>query len=139
MEPLFKLGENGIFEGPAPRDKWLDHKENVLPYFIEKQLEFPELVYERPAMVWLTPEEFFQMFQNKTRDPQDPNESWVSPYLEYYPVEWISEELKKEFSEPGFEKGFFKQLNLRETNIWIGYNLGVSRSSDCYQLISIVF
>ena len=120
MEPLFKLGQNGIFEGPAPRDKWLDHKENVLPYFIEKQLEFPELVYERPAMVWLTPEEFFQMFQNKTRDPQDPNESWVSPYLEYYPVEWISEELKKEFSEPGFEKGFFNQLNLRETNIWIG-------------------
>ena len=60
------------------------------------------------------------MFQNKTRDPQDPNESWISPYVEYYPIEWISEELKKEISEPGFEKDFFTQLKLKQTYIWIG-------------------
>ena len=120
FEPLVKLGENGIFEGPVLKEKWLDHKENSLPDFIEKQLEFPELVLERPASVYLTPEEFFQMFQNKTRDPQDPNESWISPYIEYYPIEWISEELKKEISEPGFEKDFFTQLKLKQTYIWIG-------------------
>ena len=102
------------------KEKWLDHKENALPDFIEKQLEFPELVLERPASVYLTPEEFFQMFQNKTRDPQDPNELWISPYIEYYPIEWISEELKKEISEPGFEKDFFTQLKLKQTYIWIG-------------------
>ena len=83
-------------------------------------MEFPELVLERPAAVHLTPEEFFQMFQNKTRDPQDPNESWISPYIEYYPIEWISEELKKEISEPGSEKDFFTQLKLKQTYIWIG-------------------
>ena len=85
-------------------------------------MEFPELVLERPASVHLTPEEFFQMFQNKTRDSQDPHESWISAYVEYYPIEWISEELEKEISEPGFEKDFFTQLKLKQTYIWIGKN-----------------
>ena len=60
------------------------------------------------------------MFQNKTRDSQDPHESWISAYVEYYPIEWISEELEKEISEPGFEKDFFTQLKLKQTYIWIG-------------------
>ena len=114
------MGENGIFEGPAPRAKWLDHEENALPYFVEKQFEFPELVVERPATVHLTPVEVFRMFQNKTRDPQDPNESWISAYIQYFPIDWISEELEEEFSEPGFEKDFFTQLELKQTYIWIG-------------------
>ena len=88
--------------------------------FCRKTIEFPELVVERPATVLLTPDEVFQMFQNKTRDPQDPNESWISAYIQYLPIDWISEELKEEISEPGFEKDFFTQLKLKETFIWIG-------------------
>ena len=115
-----KLGKNGIFEGPAPREKWSDHRENTLPDFVEKQLEFPELVMERPGPINLSVKEIFQMFQNKTRDPQDPNESWISAYVEYTPMKKAFEELKKEISEPGFEKDFFTQLELKHSNIWIG-------------------
>jgi len=115
-----KLGKNGIFEGPAPREKWSDHRENALPDFVEKQLDFPELVMERPGPINLSVKEIFQMFQNKTRDPQDPNESWISAYVEYTPMKKAFEELKKEISEPGFEKDFFTQLELKHSNIWIG-------------------
>ena len=115
-----KLGKNGIFEGPAPREKWSDHKENALPKFVENQLDFPELVMERPGPINLSVKEIFQMFQNKTRDPQDPEESWISAYVEYTPMKKAFEELKKEISEPGFEKDFFTQLELKHSNIWIG-------------------
>ena len=120
FEPWSKLGENGIFEGPGLREKWSDHKENALPDFIKNQLDFPELVLERPGPIHLSLEEIFQMFQNKTRDPQDPNESWTSFYIQACNMEMISDELKKEISELGFEKSFFTQLEPRETNVWIG-------------------
>jgi len=115
-----KLGKNGIFEGPEKREKWSDHKENELPTFIADQLDFPDLVMERPGAVDLTVREILKMFQNVTHDPKNPDDSWISAYIEYTPMSNIFEDLKKEISEPGFEKDFFTQLELKHSNIWIG-------------------